>query len=41
MPFSWSKPWKSLKAFCHSASVASVIWIPGSWRQKRSGQSAT
>jgi len=41
MPLWTSKRPNSSKARFHSASVLSVIWMPGSMRQKRSGQTAT
>ena len=41
MPLSTSNRLKSSKARAHSASVWSVSWMPGSMRQKRSGQPAT
>ncbi len=40
MPFDWSNLLNSSKAFFHSASDLSVMSMPGSMRQNRSGQTA-
>ena len=40
MPFAWSKLLNNSKARFHSASDLSVMSMPGSIRQNRSGQTA-